>query len=181
MHPALAFAGTHGPQLASWLLAHAGELGDAFARLSRPVTAAVTDPAALDRIGSALVAQRNGQTEVIGLLHQHTTKFDGIAAAIDGVGAGQQALDGSSQVLPGLHALSKAGTPADFHAVTTGANGRYAAGPGYDLVTGLSTPRADALVPALEPISGSSGEPRPRVSRSPAVAARHPPHDPEMR
>src|SRR5439155_19664051 len=112
-----------------------GALADPFPRLSRPVTAAVTDPAALDRIGSALVAQRNGQTEVIGLLHQHTTKFDGIAAAIDGVGAGQQALDGSSQVLPGLHALSKAGTPAAFHDVTTGANGRDAAGPGYDLVT----------------------------------------------
>ena len=37
---------------------------------------------------------------------------------------------------------------SDFHDVTSGNNG-YAAGPGYDFVTGLGTPKANVLVPAL--------------------------------
>src|SRR4051794_23909289 len=102
MNP-LVFAGMYGPQLASWFLAHAAELGDAFARLTRPVMAAVTDPtASLDRIGSALVAQRDGQTEVLGLLHQHTARMDGISAAVDGIGAGQDALGRSVGLLTSL-------------------------------------------------------------------------------
>src|SRR5262249_29504375 len=36
----------------------------------------------------------------------------------------------------------------DFHDIVTGNNG-FAAGPGYDLVTGRGTPRADLLVPDL--------------------------------
>lgn len=87
MYPALVFAGTHGPNIAAWLLAHSAELGDAAARVARPVMAAITDPtASLDRIGAALVARQDGRTEVVGLLHQHTSQLDGIAAAVDGVG-----------------------------------------------------------------------------------------------
>ena len=37
---------------------------------------------------------------------------------------------------------------SDFHDITSGNNG-YAAGPGYDFVTGLGTPKANVLVPAL--------------------------------
>jgi subtilase family serine protease len=44
---------------------------------------------------------------------------------------------------------------ADFHDITTGSNG-YAAGPGYDLVTGLGTPKASSLVPDLTKFSASS-------------------------
>ena len=50
---------------------------------------------------------------------------------------------GSPQTLPALYSL-----PADFHDVTTGSNG-YPAGPGYELATGLGTPQANLLVPAL--------------------------------
>jgi hypothetical protein len=32
---------------------------------------------------------------------------------------------------------------------------RYAAGPGYDLVTGMGTPMADQLVPALAAVTGN--------------------------
>jgi uncharacterized repeat protein (TIGR03803 family) len=38
---------------------------------------------------------------------------------------------------------------AYFHDITSGSNGMYAAGPGYDLVTGLGTPIANQLVIAL--------------------------------
>lgn len=126
MHPAIPFAVTYGPDLAAWLLAHASELGDAFARLTRPVMAAITDPtASLDRIGSALVAQQNGQAEVLGLLHQHTAKLDGIAAAVDGIGTGQQAVAHSLSLLTslsivglGVAALSQVHLAFQFAALT---------------------------------------------------------------
>ena len=38
---------------------------------------------------------------------------------------------------------------ADYHDVTSGSNGGYWAGPGYDMVTGLGTPVANKLVPDL--------------------------------
>ncbi len=38
---------------------------------------------------------------------------------------------------------------SNFHDITTGSNGGYKAGPGYDLVTGIGTPIANLLVPAL--------------------------------
>jgi subtilase family serine protease len=69
--------------------------------------------------------------------------------------AGLPTLDGASQVLPGLYALASAGYSTYYHDITTGGNGRYSAGVGYDLVTGLGTPKADALVPALASLSGS--------------------------
>lgn len=103
MHPLLVFAGQYGPNIASWLLAHGGELGDASARVIRPVMAAITDPtASVDRIGSALVAQQNGQREVIGLLHQHTAKLDGIATAVDGIGQSVGEINRSIGVLTSL-------------------------------------------------------------------------------
>jgi subtilase family serine protease len=57
---------------------------------------------------------------------------------------GESSLDGATQTLPKLSSLP----PSDFHDVTTGNNG-YPAGPGYDLVTGLGSPMANLLVPAL--------------------------------
>jgi hypothetical protein len=53
-------------------------------------------------------------------------------------------LDGLNQTLPLLYALQG----RDFHDITTGNNG-YAAGSGYDLVTGLGSPMADRLVADL--------------------------------
>lgn len=103
MHPLLTFAGRYGPNIASWLLAHSSDLGDAGARVVRPVMAAFTDPSAsVDRIGPALVSIQNGQTEVIGLLHQHTTQLDGIATAVDGVGRSVENVAQSVGVLTSL-------------------------------------------------------------------------------
>ncbi len=61
------------------------------------------------------------------------------------VAAGGTTLDGVSQTLPGLYAL-----PArDFNDITSGSNGTFHAGPGYDMVTGLGSPVANLLVPDL--------------------------------
>jgi hypothetical protein len=59
--------------------------------------------------------------------------------------AGAPALDGPSQTLPMLYSIST----ADYHDITTGSsNGTptYFAGPGYDLVTGRGSPRANLIV-----------------------------------
>ena len=57
---------------------------------------------------------------------------------------GRPTLDGVSQTLPLLYKLPT----ADFHDITTGDNGNPAGG-GYDMVTGLGTPKANLLVPEL--------------------------------
>ena len=71
---------------------------------------------------------------------------------------------------PALYRAATDAYAADFHDVTTGENdltganfGRFAAGPGFDLATGLGTPNASALVQSLcahtvrlDPISGQS-------------------------
>jgi subtilase family serine protease len=69
-----------------------------------------------------------------------------IAIADQGLAlAGDGSLAGATQTLPDLYAL-----PAgDFHAITTGGNGGYWAGPGYNLVTGRGSPIANLLVPGL--------------------------------
>ena len=61
--------------------------------------------------------------------------------------AGQGSLDGPSQTLPDLYKLPA----ADFHDITSGNNGPYSAGPGYDLVTGIGSPVGNLLVPAAWP------------------------------
>lgn len=62
---------------------------------------------------------------------------------------GQTSLDGATQTLPDIYQLPS----SDFHDIVTGNNG-YAAGDGYDLASGLGSPIADRLVPAL--VSGQA-------------------------
>ena len=69
-----------------------------------------------------------------------------IAIADQGrVAMGGTTLDGPSQTLPALYSLPS----TDFHDITSGGNGGYNAGPGYDEATGLGTPIANLLVPDL--------------------------------
>ncbi len=69
-----------------------------------------------------------------------------IAIADQGrVAFGGTTLDGATQTLPALYSLPS----TDFHDITSGSNGGYNAGPGYDEVTGLGTPVANLLVPDL--------------------------------
>jgi subtilase family serine protease len=71
------------------------------------------------------------------------------------VANGLSTLDGPSQVLPGLYALAGLDYGTYYHDVTSGGTTKHQAATGYDLVTGLGTPKADALVPALASLSGS--------------------------
>jgi subtilase family serine protease len=82
--------------------------------------------------------------------------------------AGRGALDGATQALPMLYQLPA----ADFHDVTSGGNGGYSAGPGYDLVTGRGTPRANLVVAGLAGTPASAPTP-PHVT-TPAHAAASP-------
>ena len=59
--------------------------------------------------------------------------------------AGASSLDGPSETLPALYTVSS----NDFHDITSGSNGGFKAGPGYDEVTGLGSPNASLLVPDL--------------------------------
>jgi subtilase family serine protease len=60
----------------------------------------------------------------------------------------------STQTLDALYSFA-AQDPSYFHDITSGSNGAYRAGPGYDLVTGIGTPVANQLIPALANYSGS--------------------------
>jgi fibronectin type 3 domain-containing protein len=60
--------------------------------------------------------------------------------------AGLGSLDGFTQTLPKLYQLAGSG---DFHDITSGSNGAFSAGPGYDLVTGIGSPIANRLVADL--------------------------------
>ena len=63
-----------------------------------------------------------------------------IAIADQGrVAVGGTTLDGATQTLPALYSLPS----TDFHDITTGSNGTFSAGPGYDYATGLGTPVAN--------------------------------------
>jgi hypothetical protein len=69
-----------------------------------------------------------------------------IAVADQGrVAFGGTTLDGATQTLPALYSLPS----ADFYDITSGGNGTYNAGPGYDEATGLGTPVANRLAPDL--------------------------------
>ena len=63
------------------------------------------------------------------------------------VSAGEGTLDGSTQTLAAIYGLPT----SDFHDVTSGSNGGHSASPGYDMVTGIGSPLANLLVPALAP------------------------------
>jgi hypothetical protein len=58
---------------------------------------------------------------------------------------GEGPLNGETQTLPALYSLPV----GDFHDITSGSNGGYRAGPGYDEVTGIGSPVANRLVPDL--------------------------------
>jgi hypothetical protein len=61
-------------------------------------------------------------------------------------------LNGSTQTLPSLYKLPS----SDFHDITSGSNG-YSASTGYDLATGLGSPVANLLVPALAGVTTTTG------------------------
>ncbi len=76
----------------------------------------------------------------------------GLVAITDqGLAPASKSTLSSTQLLTQLYDLPS----SDFHDITTGNNG-YAATPGYDLVTGLGTPKANLLVAGLLSANGVS-------------------------
>jgi len=71
---------------------------------------------------------------------------------------GLATLNGKTETLPMLYALPS----SNFHDITTGNNG-FAAGVGYDLVTGLGTPIASLLAPAMAGFSITPPTPTPTI------------------
>jgi hypothetical protein len=72
----------------------------------------------------------------------------------------------SAQTLQTLYSLPS----SDFHDITTGTNGTYKAGPGYDLATGIGTPVANLLVPGLAGTSTTPPTPTAPTITAPASA-----------
>jgi hypothetical protein len=68
---------------------------------------------------------------------------------------GEGTLDGATQTLPAIYQMPS----NNFHDITTGKNGAYSAGPGYDLVTGRGTPIANLVVNSLVAYESSYGQP----------------------
>ncbi len=58
---------------------------------------------------------------------------------------GLTSLDGPNATLPAIYSLPA----SDFNDITSGSNGGFSAGPGYDLVTGRGSPKANLVVAGL--------------------------------
>ncbi len=88
-----------------------------------------------------------------------TPQWAGLVAVADGLrlSSGSSSLNGGTQVLPALYSLASNSTTyaSNFNDITSGSNGQYHAGPGYDLVTGLGSPRAGNLILTLTGVSGT--------------------------
>src|SRR5262249_35920901 len=68
--------------------------------------------------------------------------------------AGKGPLDGPSQTIYALYAMAHKSYATYFHDITSGSNG-YSAHAGYDLVTGLGSPKANAVIKELLTATGS--------------------------
>ncbi len=102
--------------------------------------------------GFAVYDATNGGWVVVGGTSAGSPQFAALIALADQMraAASQPALS-STQTLTALYK-----DQGDFYDVTSGNNGA-AAGTGYDLVTGLGSPIANLLVPALASLTSTSG------------------------
>jgi subtilisin-like proprotein convertase family protein len=85
-------------------------------------------------------------------------QWAGLIALVDQARGSNGSLNGPTQTLPLLYKLGASSTayPSDFFDITSGNNGASAVA-GYDLVTGLGSPNAAKLVPALAGQSSVQG------------------------
>ncbi len=107
MYHLLRFTVRYGPQIGGWVLTNRGPLAEIIERFSGAVAGSFTGGTQrLDRIGGALVAVEGNQREVIGLLHRHEDKLDGVGRAVEGLAAGQAGLAESLDLLTSLSAVT---------------------------------------------------------------------------
>ncbi len=110
-------------------------------RMNPDVSYAATNFAAYDTVGTYHGWFQAGGTSA------GTPQWAGLIALVDQgrVTSGRLPLN-STQTLQTLYQFAG---PQYFHDITSGSNGAYTAGPGYDLVTGIGTPIANNLIPAM--------------------------------
>jgi hypothetical protein len=80
----------------------------------------------------------------------------------------------SSGTLNGLYSLLNSKNQIDttkLHDITSGSSGKYKAAAGYDLVTGLGSPKANTLVPFLQTVAASVVTPATSSASKPNNAA----------
>lgn len=93
--------------IASWLWMNRDALGTAWTKVSDAVASSLAAPRAeIHRLGSAIVSVHDDQTRVLGVLHEHSARLDGIDAAVSGLASGQAALGYSLGVLQNLSMLT---------------------------------------------------------------------------
>ena len=85
-------------------------------------------------------SKRTGGTSLASPLWAGMIAIADQGRALDGAAP----LTGDTQTLPALYSLPS----TDFHQITMGYNG-YNAGTGYNMVTGLGSPKANLLIPQL--------------------------------
>jgi hypothetical protein len=103
--------------------------------------------------GVIVIDSYYGSNLTIGGTSLATPMWAGLIAIVNQGRAlrGESSLDGPTQTLPMLYALPS----SDFHDITTGDNG-FPAAPGYDMASGLGSPIANLLVPALAGFDGTA-------------------------
>jgi len=104
-----------------------------------PDVAAVADP----NTGVEIVL--DGRTEEVGGTSVATPVWAGLMSLVNQARLGSE-LPVLGELNGRLYPLRGTG---GFRDITSGSNGGYSAGPGYDLVTGLGSPILNALLPAL--------------------------------
>jgi hypothetical protein len=100
-------AATATVHLASWLWMNREAFGTAWSRVSDHVASSLAAPRAeIHRLGSVIISVRDDQTQVLGVLHEHSARLDGIETAVGGLASGQAALGHSLAVLQNLSMLT---------------------------------------------------------------------------
>jgi kumamolisin len=142
-----AWSGSGGGISALWNLpAWQQSLGTPYVKRSYPDVAFNADPAS----GQSIYAHNNGVADwiQIGGTSMAAPQWSGFMALIGEAraNAGKAAV---GYLPPQIYALSTTDKAAMFHDVTSGANGLYTAGPGWDAVTGWGSMNASALLTKL--------------------------------
>ncbi|MDR3607140.1 MAG: S53 family peptidase [Oligoflexia bacterium] len=114
---------------------------------SYPDVAFNADPSS----GQAVYAHNQGTAGwiVIGGTSMAAPQWSGFLALVGESRASVKNLAPLGFLNPHIYALTDAQRAAVFHDVTSGSNGLYSAGPGFDAVTGLGSMQADQLLAIL--------------------------------
>ena len=121
-------------------------IGSPYVKRSYPDVAFNADP----RTGQAVYAHTNGVAGwiTIGGTSMAAPQWSGFMALV--AEARERAGKGTLGYMPPIiYGMSSSDKASSFHDITSGSNGAYTAGPGWDAVTGLGSMNADALLSNL--------------------------------